>query len=73
MSKNILLGVSASIAAYRACDLITELREAGFGVNVVMTRDAEHFITPLALQSLAGTEVTRDFFSLERRVKPVHI
>ena len=71
--KNILLGVSGSIAAYKACDLISELREKGHAVQVVMTKDAHHFVTPLALQSFAGTEVVQDFFSLEGRVKPVHI
>lgn len=71
--KNILLGVSASIAAYRACDLITALREAGFQVTVVMTKDAHHFITSLTLQSFAGREVIEDFFSLAGRTKPIHI
>ncbi len=73
LGKNILLGVSGSIAAYKACDLITDLRQAGFEVRVVMTKDAHHFITSLSLQSFAGTEAVQDFFSLEGRVKPVHI
>ena len=46
-SKNILLGVTASISAYRACDLITELREAGYRVRVAMSKDAHHFVTAL--------------------------
>ena len=71
--KNILLGVSGSIAAYKACDLITDLRAAGFAVTAVMTKDAHHFITPLSLQSFAGTPVVEDFFSVPGRVKPVHI
>ena len=71
--KNILLGVSASIAAYTACDLITDLRADGFSVTVVMTKDAHHFITALTLQSFAGSEVIEDFFSVPGRVKPVHI
>ena len=71
--KKILLGVTASISAYRALDLITALRELGHEVNVVMTRDAQHFVTPLSLQSFAGTEVIQDFFSVEGRLKPVHI
>lgn len=73
VSKNILLGVSASIAAYKACDLIADLRAAGHNVRVVMTKDAHHFITALSLQSFAGTEVVEDFFSLPGRNKPVHI
>lgn len=65
--------MSASIAAYKACDLITELRDAGYGVRVAMTKDAHHFITALTLQSFAGTPVIEDFFSIEGRVKPIHI
>ena len=71
--KDILLGVSGSIAAYRACDLITELRGAGFAVTVAMTKDAHQFVTPLTLQSFAGREVVDDFFALPGRTKPVHI
>ncbi len=71
--KNVLLGVSASISAYRACDLITDLRSAGFNVKVVMTKDAHHFITPLTLQSFSGNEVIQDFFSVPGRTTPVHI
>ena len=73
MNKKILLGVSASISAYKACDLITDLKNAGFDVRVAMTKDAHHFITPLALQSFSGNEVFSDFFSLPGRITPVHI
>ena len=71
--KKILLGVSGSISAYKALDIITELRENGFEVHVVMTKDAHHFVTPLTLQSFSGTEVVQDFFSVEGRLKPIHI
>lgn len=71
--KKILLGVSGSISAYKALDLITAFRDAGHEVTVVMTRDAHHFVTPLSLQSFAGTEVVEDFFSIEGRLKPIHI
>lgn len=71
--KTIVLGVTASISAYRACDLISEFRSRGHAVRVVMTRDAHHFVTPLALQSFAGSEVVDDFFSVPGRLKPVHI
>jgi len=71
--KKILLGVSASIAAYRALDLITELRAAGYAVRVAMTKDAQHFVTPLSLQSLAASRVITDFFSVDAQIKPIHI
>ncbi len=73
VKKNILLGVSGSISAYKACDLITDLKKEGFSVRVVMTKDAHHFITALTLQSFAGKEIVEDFFSLGGRTKPVHI
>ena len=69
--KNILLGVTASIAAYKACDLIKDLKNEGFQVTVVLTKDAAHFITPLSLQTFSGREVITDFFSAQS--KPVHI
>lgn len=55
--KKIVLGVTGSIAAYKAADLIRRLIEEGFKVSVVMTKEAERFITPLTLSSLAGEKV----------------
>jgi phosphopantothenoylcysteine decarboxylase/phosphopantothenate--cysteine ligase len=63
-SKNIILGVTASIAAYKACDIIRRLKEKEFSVTVIMTKDAEEFITPLTLQTLSGNKVHRGMFDL---------
>lgn len=63
-NKNIILGVTASIAAYKACDIIRRLKEKGFFVSVIMTKDAEEFITPLSLQTLSGNKVHRNMFDL---------
>lgn len=71
--QTVLLGVTASVAAYRACDLILDLKEKGFKVQPVPTRDAGNFVTPLLLQSLSGEEVVTDFFSVPGRIKPIHI
>ena len=71
--ETVVLGITASVAAYRVCDLILELREKGIGVIPVLSKDAHHFVTPLLVQSLAGHEVYQDLFSLPGRVKPVHI
>src|SRR5688572_16314055 len=71
--KTVVLGVSGSIAAYRACDLILDLKKDGVKVVPVLSKDAHHFVTPLTLQSLAASEVVENFFSLEGRIKPVHI
>jgi phosphopantothenoylcysteine decarboxylase/phosphopantothenate--cysteine ligase len=56
-SKHILLGLSGGIAAYKACDLVRRLRDAGAEVRVVMTEGATHFVTPLTLQALSGYPV----------------
>ena len=55
--KNILLGISGGIAAYKACELTRRLRDAGAEVRVVMTDNATRFVTPLTLQALSGHPV----------------
>lgn len=55
--RRILLGVSGGIAAYKACDLVRRLREAGADVRVVMTEGATHFVTPTTFQALSGQPV----------------
>lgn len=56
----ILLGVSGSIAAYKAADLANGLRKKGHDVHVVMTKSATEFITPLTLQTLSKNKVHLD-------------
>jgi phosphopantothenoylcysteine decarboxylase/phosphopantothenate--cysteine ligase len=60
--KNIILGVTASIAVYKACDIVRRLRGEGFSVSVVMTREAEELIRPVVFQSLSGNKVYRGLF-----------
>ncbi len=60
--KRVILGVAGSIAAYKAAELIRKLIEKGLKVSVVMTKEAEHFITPLTLASLSGEAVSREMF-----------
>ncbi len=55
--KNIILGVTASIAIYKSCELIRRLKQCGFTVTVVMTREAGEFIKPIVFQSLSGRRV----------------
>jgi len=55
--KNIILGVTASIAIYKACSLIRRLKECGFMVHVVMTQEAQELIRPVVFQSLSGNRV----------------
>jgi phosphopantothenoylcysteine decarboxylase/phosphopantothenate--cysteine ligase len=60
--KNIILGVTASIAIYKACDIVRRLTSEGFSVTVVMTGEAEELIRPLVFQSLSGNRVYRGLF-----------
>jgi len=56
----IALGVSGGIAAYKACEIVRRLTDAGVSVQVLMTRNAERFITPLTLSALSGVKVATD-------------
>jgi len=60
--KTVILCVTGSIAAYRSADLTRALIEKGLKVSVVMTKEAEYFITPLTLASLSGEQVFLDMF-----------
>lgn len=55
--KNIVLGVTGGIAAYKSADLVRQLRKAGYAVRVVMTSGAKAFVAPLTFQALSGHEV----------------
>ena len=62
-TKNVILGVTASIAIYKACELVRRLKEEGFAVNVVMTAEAEELIKPVVFQSLSGNRVYGKMFT----------
>lgn len=59
-SKTIIIGVTGSIAAYKAADLVSQLRQRGHTIHVVMTPNAKNFITPLTLQTLSRNPVLHD-------------
>jgi|ERR1041384_278564 phosphopantothenoylcysteine synthetase/decarboxylase len=73
MSKNVVLGVTGSIAAYKAADLASQLAKAGCDVRVVMTADALRFITPLPFKTLSRHAVVTDLYDEEEGWKPTHI
>ncbi len=62
IGKRVLLGVSGSIAAYQAADLIGLLKEQMSTVRVIMTRAATQFITPLTLEIISGNRVNVEMF-----------
>src|SRR5512138_2098010 len=69
-NKRITLGVTGSIAAYKAADLASKLTQAGAQVDVILTGAAEKFITPLTLQSVTGRRayVDADLWGSEAHV-----
>lgn len=72
-NKNILLGITGSIAAYKSADLVRRLREAGANVRVAMTENAKRFITPLTMQAVSGNPVHEDLFDLQAEAAMGHI
>lgn len=71
--KTVVLGVTGSIAAYKAADLVSRLVKRGHEVRVVMTRDAQEFVTPLTLQVLSRNPVTADLYDEKQNWHPGHI
>jgi len=71
--KNILLGITGSIAAFKAADIASKLVKLGHEVHVVMTADAQEFITPLTLQVLSKQPVTTGLYDEKESWHPGHI
>lgn len=70
--KNILVGITGGIAAYKICDLIRLYKKAGANVKVVVTENALNFVTKLTLQTLSQNPVYVNQFDIEE-YKPEHI
>jgi phosphopantothenoylcysteine decarboxylase/phosphopantothenate--cysteine ligase len=71
--KNIILGVTASIAIYKACDIVRRLKDEGFFVNVVMTPEAQELISPIVYQSLSGNKVYSGLFETPEAWEIEHV
>lgn len=73
MSRTILLGVTGSIAAYKAAELVRLFVKNGDDVHVVMTPAAGEFVRPLTFQTLSHNPVETDQFAAPAQWKPEHI
>lgn len=71
--KNIVLGVTGSIAAHKAVDLASFLTKAGYNLYVVMTADAQQFVTALPFKTLSKHPVVTDLYHEDEGWKPTHI
>jgi phosphopantothenoylcysteine synthetase/decarboxylase len=65
--KKIILGVTSSIAAYKACDLVRLFVKGGYSVHVVATEHALNLVSPLTLEVLSGNPVCSEQYPRERR------
>jgi phosphopantothenoylcysteine decarboxylase/phosphopantothenate--cysteine ligase len=70
---NVVLGVTGSIAAYKAAELVRLMTKAGWGVHVVMTTAATNFVTPLTFRTLSQNPVSVDSFAEPDVWLPGHI
>ncbi|OTQ81403.1 bifunctional phosphopantothenoylcysteine decarboxylase/phosphopantothenate synthase [Gilliamella apis] len=71
--KNILLGITGGIAAYKCPDLVRHLKKAGAQVRVVLTESASHFVAPMTLQAVSGNAVSKELFDPTTELSMSHI
>ena len=70
---NIVVGITGGIAAYKACGIVSYLKSEGANINVIMTKNACEFITPLTLETLSGNKVITDMFERPDHIDVKHI
>ena len=71
--REVIVGVCGGIAAYKVADVVSKLVQHGAGVSVVMTSEAQKFITPLTFEALSGRPVRTSAFELIDTADPQHI
>lgn len=72
-TKRVILGVTGSIAAYKACEITNLLKKHGLDVVILLTKEAGEFVTPLTLETLSGNRVITDMFERPDAWSPLHI
>jgi len=72
-NRTIVLGITGSIAAYKAAEIASQLTQAGAKVNVVMTKEAIQFISPVTLRALTGNPVVTEMFDLASEFSIEHV
>ena len=71
--KCVLLGVTGGIAAYKMANVASALRKLGADVEVIMTRNATQFITPITFETLTGHKCMVDTFDRDFKFEVTHI
>ena len=70
---NIVIGITGGISAYKSCSIVNYLKHQGANVDVIMTKNACEFITPLTLETLSGNKVITDMFERPDYIDVKHI
>lgn len=71
--KKVVLGVSGGIACYKACEIVSALKKMNCEVDVIMTKHAKEFVSPLTFETLSARPVVSDMFVREREWEVEHI
>ena len=72
-NKTIVLGITGSIAAYKAAEIASQLTQAGAKVNVIMTKEAVQFISPVTFRAITGKSVVTEMFDLASEFSIEHV
>lgn len=72
-NKTVVLGVTGSIAAYKAAEIASQLTQAGANVNVIMTREAVQFVSPITFRALTGRPVVTEMFDIASEFSIEHV
>jgi len=72
-NKTIILGITGSIAAYKAAEIASQLTQAGAKVNVIMTEEAIQFISPVTFRAITGRPVVTEMFDLASEFSIEHV
>ena len=73
MSKNIIYGVTGSIAAFKAASIVSKLKSQDFNITVIMTKSSQNFINPLTFRTLSQNKVITDIFIDDIEYDPQHV
>ena len=70
---NVVIGIAGGIAAYKVCSVVSYLKKEGANVDVIMTKNATEFITPLTIETLSKNKVVIDMFEKKEHIEVEHI
>ena len=71
--KSVILGVTGSIAAYKACEIVSLFKKEAIDVRVILTKEAAAFVTPLTFQTISQNKAIIDMFECPEDWNPRHV